>query len=107
MQRNEKCAEIEIMSITDMHKKIKTTNRTKDMLISRMHKIQEWCTDIKEKILQRGNQYIGELLPDIRGSPAIHRNIEGPEILKSEMKSVKVQIKQKQRNSTRRNCKRC
>lgn len=43
---------------------------------------------MKEKIIQRWDKYIEYLFCDEKGQLAIPRNIEGPEILKYEEKSV-------------------
>lgn len=97
-----KCTEIEGMSITDkgdMHKKNKRINRTKDMLINRMHKIQGSHTNIRtRKILQRWKEYIGELFHDEKELLVIQRNIEGSEILKSEVVSALAKLNRNSRS---------
>lgn len=63
-----------------MHKK-KRTNKTKDMRINRMHNYD-----------QRLNEHIGEPFHDERQQPEIHRNIERPEIVKSEVESTLIKL---------------
>lgn len=70
---SDKCTELEGMGITDkvdMYIK-KETNRTKEILIKRMHKIQDRDTDIREKkTLQKWDNCIGEIFHD-KGEQAI------------------------------------
>lgn len=58
------------------------------MLVKRMYKIQGRNADIREKILQRWNKYIGELFPDQREQPAIYRSTDELEILKTETEAA-------------------
>lgn len=62
------------------------------MIINWIHEIQDVALIIKEEekkqTLYGWNGHIVELFHRERGQPAIHRNIEGPDILKFEVKSM-------------------
>lgn len=63
------------------------------MLIIRRHKIQGWNDVIsKIKIFQLWNEYIGEHFHCKRVQPAIFRNIERLEILKSEVEEAQAKL---------------
>ena len=48
----------------------------------------------KEQVLRRWTEYIGELFHDNRGEkPKITKNIEGPRILKSEVRTAIAKMK--------------
>ena len=48
----------------------------------------------KEKVLERWTEYIEELFRDDRGEkPTIHKNIDGPKILKSEVRAALTKMK--------------
>lgn len=59
-----------------------------------MHTIQGWDTDTGEsKCFRNGINYIGEHFNDEREQPAIHKNIEQPEILICEVESIPGKLK--------------
>lgn len=66
-----------------MHKK----NRTKDVLINRLYKGNTGNRKRKH-IYQRQSEYIRKLIHDEKEKPRVQKNIEGPKILKSEIRSA-------------------
>lgn len=58
------------------------------MLINRMYKIRYINIREKNKIIQIWNEYIGEHFHYNIEQSKIHRNIEGPDLLNSELEST-------------------
>ena len=90
---NDKCADIEKMENTDtagMHKKIKEIAGQKTCSSTGCIKSTEGTIIMeKDKVLQRWTEYSAELFHDYRGEkPIIRKNMEGPEILRSEVRAA-------------------
>ena len=88
-----KCDEIERcknMEPSSMHKNIKEIAGNKPCSSSGCLKAKDGTVILeKEKILERWTEYIGELFHDNRGDkPTIVKKIEGPKILKSEVRTA-------------------
>ena len=99
---NEKCAEIEKLKNTDtagMHKKIKEMAGQKTCSSTGCIKSKEGTIIMeKDKVLQRWTEYITDLFHNNRGEkPIIRKNMEGPEILRSEVRAAIAKMK---RNKT-------
>lgn len=79
---NEKYMEIERMSIVDKASKQKRIKRTNVVLNSRLYKIKRGNADNRKwKILRRWNEFFSKLFHEEKEKLAIHKNMEGTEIL--------------------------
>ena len=90
---NNQCAEIERCRTTDpssLHKKVSTLIGKKTCTSSGCIKAKDGSLLMeKEELTERWAEYIEELFMDERGEkPIIQKPIEGPEILKSEVKAA-------------------
>ena len=88
---NDKCKEIEQeRNSASMHKKIKELTRRGACTSAGCIKSNEGEILMdKEEVLERWTEYIGELFNDERiEKPSIRKNVDGPKILKSEVKSA-------------------
>ncbi|MCH9665805.1 MAG: hypothetical protein K0U41_08180 [Gammaproteobacteria bacterium] len=93
-----KCAEIERkknINPAEMHKNINEIAGQKFCSSSGCIKSKEGNIIMeKGKILERWTEYIKELFHDDRGEkPAIHKNLDGPNILKSEVRAALAKMK--------------
>ena len=90
---NDKCAEIEQDQRTEpagMHRKIKDITGHRSCSSTGCIKSKEGTVLVeKDKILERWNEYIGELFHDNRGEkPTINKPMEGLKILKAEVRTA-------------------